>query len=253
MQLKIQRSQRTGGFTGSTVFFALDVRAEYSAEEKSNIAKYKLGSQVIYNSRSAKKHLDTVQAQMDRTRSTRGSEVAAGMARGALSLAMAKLSLNISIASLGRGHHIECKDLEELLEAEDTVRQACKNVTRYLEVAATFNGSETVIEYDCGEERVHITQSAPPLLSYAAVTGDADADTGPLDNQTSASPSHDASGHSDDYAPNAAEALGKHWHNFETRVIAFAEGQGVTLSLLHVRLGVIAVGILTFYIMVQIL
>jgi hypothetical protein len=46
------------------------------------------------------------------------------------------------------------------------VRTACKGVTRYLEAAATFDGSETVIEYNKGEEMVHITQSAPPLLTY---------------------------------------------------------------------------------------
>ena len=91
-----------------------------------------------------------------------------GLAHGALSLAMAKMALNITIASLGKGHHIECKDLEELLEAEDTVRAACKNVTRYLEIADTFNGSETVIEYEKGEEKIHITQGATPLLTYAA-------------------------------------------------------------------------------------
>jgi hypothetical protein len=89
----------------------------------------------------------------------------AGLARGAFSLVMARLALNISIASLGRGHHIECKDLHELLEAEDTVREACKNVTRYLEVADTFNGSELVVEYDKGEERVHITQAETPLIT----------------------------------------------------------------------------------------
>jgi hypothetical protein len=168
LQLKIQRSQRTGGIMGNTVFFCLDVRADYSPEEQGNIRKYKLGSQVIYNSQAAKKHLDNVNAQLGRTQTGGAGERAAGLARGALSLAMAKMSLNISIDSLGRGHHIECKDLEELLEGEDTVRTACKNVTRFLEVAETFNGSETVIEYEKGEEKIHVTQAAPPLLAYAA-------------------------------------------------------------------------------------
>jgi hypothetical protein len=52
------------------------------------------------------------------------------------------------------------------LEAEDTVRNACKNVTRYLQIADSFNGSEVVIEYVNGEEQVHITQNAPPLIEY---------------------------------------------------------------------------------------
>jgi hypothetical protein len=90
----------------------------------------------------------------------------------------ANLSLNISIDSIGRGHHIQCNDLEELLEAEGTVREACKNVTRYLQIAETFDGSEVVIEYDKGEERVHIAQPAPQLLAYTVPAGD-EPGTGP--------------------------------------------------------------------------
>jgi hypothetical protein len=56
MQLKIQRSQRTGGVLGKTVIFCLDVRADYSSAEQDNIRKYKLGSEIIYSSRTAQKH-----------------------------------------------------------------------------------------------------------------------------------------------------------------------------------------------------
>ena len=169
MQLKIQRSQRTGGLTGSTVFFSLDVRADYSPEEQENIRRYKLGSQAIYNSRAAKKHLEGVNANLERSHSSSVGEQFAGIARGAFSLALAKMSLNITIASLGRGHHIECKDLDELLEAEDEVRGACKHLTRYLDTAATFDGGETVIEYEGGEERVHVAENAPPLIAPGAM------------------------------------------------------------------------------------
>jgi len=167
MQLKIQRSQRTGGVLANTVLFCLDIRADYSPEERNDINKYKLGGQVIYNSQAARRHMEKADAHLGRVDSDSLKEKAAGLARGAFSAAMAKMSLNVSIASLGRGHHIECKDLQELLEAEDTLRTACKDVTRYLEAAATFNGSETVIEYSKGEEIVHVTQGAPPLLTYA--------------------------------------------------------------------------------------
>jgi hypothetical protein len=47
MQLKIQRSQRPGRLVASTVFFCLDVRAAYTAEEAANIRKYKLGGQLV--------------------------------------------------------------------------------------------------------------------------------------------------------------------------------------------------------------
>jgi hypothetical protein len=170
MQLKIRRSQRAGGLVGGTVFFCLDVRGDYSPQERDNIRKYKLGGQVIYNSRAAQRHLANMNTNLDRVENPSAREKAAGLGRGMLSLAMAKMSLNISIDSLGRGHHIECKDLEELLEAEDTVREACKNVTRYLEVAATFDGSEVVVEYDKGAEKVHVSAASPPVLTYAPPT-----------------------------------------------------------------------------------
>jgi len=166
MQLKIQRSQRAGGVLGGTVYFCLDIRAEYSSEERDNIARYKLGGEVIYNSQTARKHLEQAGAHLDRTQSGNLGDRAMGLARGSLSMVMARISLNVTIASLGRGHHIECKDLEELLEAEDTLRSASKNLTRYLQAAATFDGSEVVIDYENGEEKVHITQRAPPLLEY---------------------------------------------------------------------------------------
>jgi hypothetical protein len=166
VQLKIQRSQRAGGLTATTILFCLDVRADYAPDEKNNIQKYKLGGQVIYNSQAARRHLDNADTQIDRTQVGSVANRFAGVAKGALSLALAKMHLNISIASLGRGHHIECKDLEELLEAEDTVRSACKNLTRFLQVAETFDGSELVIEYLNGEEQIHVTEHAPPLLEY---------------------------------------------------------------------------------------
>lgn len=172
MQLKIQRSQRAGGLTGSTVIFCLDIRADYSAEEADNIRRYRLGSQGIYNSRAAQRHLDRSGEELERTQSGDLKGRMAGLAKGAVSLALANLHLNVSIESLGKGHHIECKDLNELLEAEDTLRSACKNLTRYLDVANSFNGSELVVEYAGGEEQVHITQHAPPLITQAESVAD---------------------------------------------------------------------------------
>ncbi len=165
MQLKLQRSQRFGGVLGKTPIFCLDVRADYSPEERHNIGRYRIGGEIIYSSQAAQRHFERMGAQLERTQQGSTGERMAGLARGAFSLALAKMSLNISIDSLGKGHHIECKDLAELIEAEETVRTACKNVTQYLDIAASFDGSETVIEYDRGEERVHIARGVAPLLA----------------------------------------------------------------------------------------
>ena len=93
--------------------------------------------------------------------------------RGVASLALAKMNLNISIASLGRGHHIECKDLPELLDAEKTLMEACRSLKQFLEAAVTFNGSIIVVDFDDGE-KVHISQGALELAALPAPTlGDA--------------------------------------------------------------------------------
>jgi len=87
------------------------------------------------------------------------------------------------------------------------------------------------------------------LLSYTADTGDAAADTR---SQASMPPPYEANSSSDDYAPSSDGAFAEFWHNFETRVIAFADERGVTLSQLHVRFGTVVTGVLVFYILVQI-
>ncbi len=165
MQLKLQRSQRAGGVVGNTVVFCLDARADYSPAETANIGKYRLGGEVVYNSQAARKHLENAGAHLDRTQSGGTGGRVAGLARGFASLAMAKMNLSISIASLGRGHHIECKDLPELLDAEKTLMDACRNLKQFLDAAATFNGSIILVDFDDGE-KVHISQGA---LEFAAL------------------------------------------------------------------------------------
>ncbi len=158
MQLKIRRSQRSGGVFGGKVIFALDIRAEYAPEEKANINKYNLGGEVIYNSEAAKGHLDRMGSQVDGT--------GMGLLKGVGSLMLAKMNLNVTIASLAKGHHIECKDLGELTAAETALCEACKNVRSYLDVAASFDGREIVVDFADGKMEV----SAPGRLPEALTT-----------------------------------------------------------------------------------
>lgn len=139
MQLKISRSQKTSGMLGNTIVFCLDARADLSNEERHLIEKYKLGNQVIYNSATSAKHLENVKA---------AASGGGSLIKGAISLAIAKLSLNISINSLTKGHHIECKDIDELLGAEEAIMQGCQALKAYLETATTFDGRETVIDFN---------------------------------------------------------------------------------------------------------
>lgn len=135
MQIKIKRSQTTSGLISKTVKFCSDIRAEYTAEERANINKYSLGSDVIYNSRAATQHREMASA--------------VGPSLRALAhMALAEMNLTITIASLQQGHHIECKDLAELLECEEEILNACKGLKTFLEAAQTFDGREIVVDLD---------------------------------------------------------------------------------------------------------
>jgi len=180
VQLKLQRSQRSGGVFGKAVVFCLDARAEYSPSEAANISKYRLGGEVVYSSQAARRHLENVGRHLDRSQQGSAAARAGSLVRGAASLALAKMQLNISIASLGRGHHIECKDLEELLEAENALMNACRRLKEYLATAASFSGSVILVDFD-DNEKVHVSQGllefapapAPPVKKRAPTVIDA--------------------------------------------------------------------------------
>lgn len=153
MQLKLQRSQKTGGVLTTNVIFCLDARVEFTPAEAQDISRYKLEKTVIYNSENSKKHLAKADAVNDG--SMRGS------LKGLASIAMAALNLNISIASLWRGQHVECKTLEELLGAEDAIMEACRNLKAYLATAATFDGGEVLYDFS-GDEPTVIARATTP-------------------------------------------------------------------------------------------
>lgn len=152
-----------GGMLGNTVVFCLDVRAEYSAEEAANIKRYKLGREVIYSSQHARQHLAHAGVHMIGANIGTTGERVGSLARGVAQIALAKLHLNISIASLGRGQHIECKDLGELSDAERTVLEACRRLRDYLKMAASFNGMVILVDFEDGEK----VQVAPGMVSSA--------------------------------------------------------------------------------------
>jgi len=156
MQLKLTRSQREGGVVSKSVIFCLDARIQLAPEEQTNVNRYKLGSQVIYNSEASKRHLDAQRAAL-------GTGTAGGIAKSFVSLAMAALNLNITINGLQRGQHIECKSLDELLGAEEALMEACQNLRAYLDTAASFDGREVLVEFT-GKEPAIVSTAPPPML-----------------------------------------------------------------------------------------
>jgi hypothetical protein len=140
MKLKLKRSQKEAGLVSKSILFCLDARVELTPEEADAVKKYKLGQQIIYNSEASKQNLSKAGEEL--------THVGIGSSLKAMALTtMAKMSLNISIDSLTQGHHIECKDMNELLGAEAAIRSACETLRGYLEKANTFDGQEEIIEF----------------------------------------------------------------------------------------------------------
>jgi hypothetical protein len=54
--------------------------------------------------------------------------------------------LNITIGSLMSGQSFKCKDIAEILEYENNVKESCEAFKNYLEVMRHFGGKE-VLEY----------------------------------------------------------------------------------------------------------
>jgi hypothetical protein len=153
MQLKLKRSQRTGGIMGGKVLFGLDARAELTPDERNLVQKYGLGKIVVYDSEARRKRAESAYGHFDDAANTpgySGSSAARSLwknARGLASAAMMALSLRVTVDGLISGQHIECKELDELLGAEAAILDACKNLKAYLETAVTFDGREEIVEF----------------------------------------------------------------------------------------------------------
>jgi hypothetical protein len=157
MQLKLSHSQRKG-LTGK-IIFALNARIEVPAEERALIARYRLGDVVIYDSTARKRRAEAASAHLESTRDSPSFSDSAGaqllgagktayrLARAGVSATMAALSLRITVDGLIRGVHVECKDLNELLGTKAAIVNAAENLRTYLDVAATFDGREEILEF----------------------------------------------------------------------------------------------------------
>lgn len=123
MRILFRRDQRSG-LMGKAIF-SLDVRAELTAEEVSNIRKYKLGATELYAS-----HIVT----------DRGS----GLLGAASRLAWKMTTLTITVNDLASGKRVEAKDIIEMLAIEEQIKEAAVTFKAVLEAAARFGGEEVI-------------------------------------------------------------------------------------------------------------
>lgn len=125
MKLLLRRDQRTSTF-GNKVIFVLEMRAQLSDEERGYIEKYKFGKEMLYV-RDEKPNVDP--------------NTIKGL--GKLLIAHA-LNVSVSVNDLVNGKVIECKDILEMLSAEEQIREAARNFNSVLEAAAHFGGEEVI-------------------------------------------------------------------------------------------------------------
>ena len=123
MKLLLRRDQKTGIL--GKVTFTLDVRAEISAEEKDAIKKYKLGDAVLYSKKEF-------------TGNTEGLKGLASF------LAHRMMNLSIDVNDLANGKKVECKDISEMLAAEQQIKEAAQTLKGILEAATNFKGEEVI-------------------------------------------------------------------------------------------------------------
>jgi hypothetical protein len=126
MNLLLRRDQKPAMMMGSPTF-TLDVRAELTPEEKAAIDKYKLGNTLLY------------------MRNPNVPDVDQQSLSGLASIVKWRITnLSVSVKDLIQGKRIECKDIMEMLGAEDQIREAAQNFKAVLQAAAGFGGEEIV-------------------------------------------------------------------------------------------------------------
>lgn len=126
MKLLLRRSERQSAF-GKPIF-VLEVRAELSAEEMGWIDKFKFGPSLLYT-RKGKPNFDPYTSGVSGV--------------GALLLHYAT-DMTVSVNDLRQGKRIECKDIMEMLAAEEQIKEAAKNFGNVLRAASQFGGEEVV-------------------------------------------------------------------------------------------------------------
>jgi hypothetical protein len=124
MKLLLRRDQRAALLGGKPVF-QLEVRAELAPEEKAAISKYKLGGTLLYEKKPFKE----------------GSNEYSQLANA---VAWRMLNLIITVNDLEVGKKIECKDILEMLAAEQGIKEAAQTFKTVLDAASQFGGEEVM-------------------------------------------------------------------------------------------------------------
>jgi hypothetical protein len=126
MELLLSKSQKANML--GTVTFTLNIKTRLSDEEQSLVKKYKMGKEIIYE----KLPVGAIASSM-------------GGVAGAITAITAKaLKLTFSVDDLLKGRSIECKDILDMISAEQQIRGAADGLWGILQASKHFEGEEVI-------------------------------------------------------------------------------------------------------------
>ncbi len=133
MQLRLRRNQKAG-MTGN-VTFKLYFIVDLDPEETAALQKYKFGKDVIYETPKG----------AAASSGLRGAEGVGGVGRGLVSTLAAKaLNQILTVNDIVDGKEIACKDISEMIAAEEQIKEACLGLSRILYACRNFDGEEVI-------------------------------------------------------------------------------------------------------------
>lgn len=133
MQLKLKRSQASS--LGGNITFKLFFIVDLDTDEAAALDTYKFGRHVVYETPKG----------AAASAGLRGAEGWSGLGRG-LAATMAAKAFNqiITVNDMVKGKEISCKDISEMIVAEEQIREACQNLSHILFVCRNFEGEEII-------------------------------------------------------------------------------------------------------------
>lgn len=132
MELLVRRGQKSG-MLSSKITFTLDAKARLTEAEAEHVLKYKMSDTLLYQE----------------------SEIVdpgSGLLGLASRAAFTALNTKVTVGTLMRGIHLECKDVVELLGVEERLVEASELFKQVLDAASTFGGEEVYTFDDVAAE-----------------------------------------------------------------------------------------------------
>jgi hypothetical protein len=127
MELLLSKSQKSG-MLSSTITFILNIKTRLTDDEQALVRKYKMGKEVVYEKLPVGAAISNM-----------------GSIAGALTAITAKaLKLVFTVDDLVKGRTIECKDILDMIAAEQQIRDAADGFWGILQASKDFEGEEVV-------------------------------------------------------------------------------------------------------------